>query len=132
MKNLLIVASVGVLVWVSAPRAAAGQEAAGGTVVGSSSIGTIGWNLRPPRQLHPEAPPQTAEPRGTRQSGPATRCVGVIEARREPELSEALRPVEFVGIWVFPPGGMTRYLIPSRVIIDVESDAAAGLESGSG
>ena len=132
MKNLLIVAWVAVLVSVSAPRAAAGQESAGGTVTRSSSIGTIGWNMRPPGQLHPEIPARPSEPSPVGPSDTETMCAEIPEETRHENPSMTLRPVKFFGIWVFPPGGMTRYLIPSRVIINVVSKVDAAPESGSG
>ena len=37
-----------------------------------------------------------------------------------------LRPVWHRGFWVMPPGGLTRYLIPSRVFINPDVTLAPG------
>jgi hypothetical protein len=45
---------------------------------------------------------------------------GVVETRAAEEAAAMLRPTWDRGFWVLPPGGLTRFLIPSRAIINVD------------
>ena len=43
-----------------------------------------------------------------------------MESQLSTDAAAMLRPTWDSGFWVFPPGGLTRFLIPSRAIINVE------------
>ncbi len=58
--------------------------------------------------------------------------VGNIPVVAKAEEAEMLRPIWSPGVFFFPPGGLTRYLFPSRAIINVEQTAPGPLAVNSG
>ena len=142
MKGPVVCGGLLVAVALIVPQSAAADDPFGATVSGYASTVNSGRPVRIPD--NPEMPTRPREMRPMKQAPswpPAEfrpRCdeiapggIGDTPVAAEAGEAEMLRPIWSPGVFFFPPGGLTRYLFPSRAFINVEQTAPGPLSVNS-